>query len=133
MIFYFSATGNSKYVAERIAEATDDRLISLRDAIRSRSYRYDVGREERVGFVAPVYFCGLPSILQFFLEKLELRGYEDQYVYVVLTCGKVTGDAASQLGKQLKRRGILLSAQFGIPMVDNYVPAFRMPGREEAN
>ena len=133
MIFYFSATGNSKYVAERIAEATDDRLISLRDAIRSRSYRYDVGREERVGFVAPVYFCGLPSILQFFLEKLELRGYEDQYVYVVLTCGNVTGDAASQLGKQLKRRGILLSAQFGIPMVDNYVPAFRMPGREEAD
>ena len=28
MIFYFSATGNSKYVAEQIASATDDRLIS---------------------------------------------------------------------------------------------------------
>ena len=34
MIFYFSATGNSKYAAERIASATEDRLIFIRDAIR---------------------------------------------------------------------------------------------------
>ena len=106
MIFYFSATGNSRYTAERIASATDDRLIFLRDAVRSRSYRYDVGREERVGFVAPVYFQGLPSILRFFLEKLELT--------------------------LLEKKGLSVSAQFGIPMVDNYVPAFSIPGEEEA-
>ena len=70
MIFYFSATGNSKYAAERLAAATEDRVVFLRDAIRSRSYRYDIGREERVGFVVPVYFQGLPSILHFFLKKL---------------------------------------------------------------
>ncbi len=29
MILYFSATGNSKYVAERIAEATGDRALSI--------------------------------------------------------------------------------------------------------
>ena len=56
MIFYFSATGNSKYVAGRIAASTEDRLISLKDAVRGRSYRYDVSREERIGFVFPVYF-----------------------------------------------------------------------------
>ena len=33
MIFYFSATGNSKYAAQRIAAVTEDRLVSLRDAI----------------------------------------------------------------------------------------------------
>lgn len=130
MIFYFSATGNSKYAAERIASATDDRLIFLRDAVRSRSYRYDVGREERIGFVLPVYFQGLPSILNFFLEKLELTGYRDQYVYVVLTCGQWTGDAAGQLAKLLKKKGLCVSAQFAIPMVDNYVPAFTIPDEE---
>ena len=132
MIFYFSATGNSRYTAERIASATDDRLIFLRDAVRSRSYRYDVGREERVGFVAPVYFQGLPSILRFFLEKLELTGYTGQYIYVVLTCGQWTGDAAGQLSALLEKKGLSVSAQFGIPMVDNYVPAFSIPGEEEA-
>ena len=132
MIFYFSATGNSKYAAERIAAATDDHLISLRDAIRSRRYRYDVSREARIGFVAPVYFQGLPSILHFFLEKLELTRYKGQYIYVVFTCGQWTGDAAGQLSKALKKKGLSLSAQFGIPMVDNYIPAFTVPDEAEA-
>lgn len=131
MIFYFSATGNSKYVAERIASATDDHLIFLRDAIRTRHYRYDASREERIGFVVPVYFQGLPSILTFFLEKLELTGCRDPYVYVVFTCGQWTGDAAGQVARLLKPKGLSVSAQFGIPMVDNYVPAFSIPGDEE--
>jgi len=131
MIFYFSATGNSQYAAERIASATDDRLISLRDAVRGRNYRYDVRRDERIGFVFPVYFQGLPSILQFFLKKLELSGYRDQYIYTVMTCGNWTGNAADQLGSLLQKKGLTLSAQFGVLMVDNYVPAFRIPDAEK--
>ena len=65
MIFYFSATGNSKYAAGRIASSTEDRLISLKDAVRGRSYRYDVSREERIGFVFPVYFWGCPVFFGF--------------------------------------------------------------------
>lgn len=130
MIFYFSATGNSKYVAERIAAATDDHLIFLRDAIRSRSYHYDVSHESRIGFVTPTYFFGLPSILSFFLEKLRLTGYGEQYVYLVLTCGASTGGAAGQMGKLLKAKGVTLSAQFGIPMVDNYVPLGKLADQE---
>ena len=118
MIFYFSATGNSKYVAERIAAATDDHVIFLRDAIRSRYYQFDVSQEKRIGFVTPTYYYGLPSVVNFFLEKLRLTGYHDQYVYLVLTCGKTTGDAAGQMGKLLKSKGVTLSAQFGIPMVE---------------
>lgn len=131
MIFYFSATGNSKYAAERIAAAGEDHLISLRDAVRSRSYRYDVSREERIGFVFPVYFWGLPSILRFFAKKLELTGYRGQYIYAVLTCGSSTGGAGDQLAELLKEKGLTLSAQFGIPMVDNYVPMFKVAGPEE--
>lgn len=126
MIFYFSATGNSKYVAERIAAATDDRVVFLRDVIRGRSYQFDVSREKRIGFVTPVYFYGLPSIMNFFLEKLRLTGYTDQYVYLVLTCGASTGDAAGQMGRLLKKKGVNLSAQFAVPMVDNYIPMSRI-------
>ena len=131
MIFYFSATGNSKYAAQRIAAVTEDRLVSLRDAVRARSYRFSVGRDERIGFVAPVYFQGLPSILRFFLDKLQLEGYQEQYIYLVMTCGQWTGGAADQLSKLLAKKGMALSAQFAIPMVDNYVPAFTIPGGEE--
>ena len=132
MIFYFSATGNSKYAAQRIAAVTEDRLVSLRDAVRARSYRFSVGRDERIGFVAPVYFQGLPSILRFFLDKLRLEGYREQYIYLVMTCGQWTGNAAGQMSKLLEKKGLTLSAQFAIPMVDNYVPAFTIPDKESA-
>lgn len=131
MIFYFSATGNSKYVAERIADATGDRLIALKDAIHARCYRYDITGESRVGFVVPTYYYGLPSILNFFLEKLQLEGYSDQYIYLVLTCGGSTGDAAGQMGKLLKKKGVTLSAQFAVPMVDNYIPMSKMDDEEK--
>lgn len=130
MIFYFSATGNSKYAAQRIADATGDRLISLSDAVRGRNYRYDVSRDERIGFVFPVYYWGMPSILDFFVEKLRLEGCRDQYIYVVLTCGQTTGNTADQLGKLLKKKGLTLSAQFAVPMVDNYIPAFKIADEE---
>lgn len=133
MIFYFSATGNSKYAAERIAAATEDRVVSLRDAVRGRSYRFSAGRDERIGFVVPVYFQGLPSIVNFFLDKLQLTDYRDQYIYAVLTCGQWTGNAAEQLGRLLARKGLTLNAQFAVPMVDNYVPAFTIPDREAAD
>lgn len=131
MIFYFSATGNSEYAAERTATATEDHVISLRDAVRGRNYTYDVSREKRIGFVFPVYFQGLPSILRFFLKKLELTGYRGQYIYTVMTCGQWTGRAADQLRSLLKEKGLTLSAEFAIPMVDNYIPAFRVPDEEK--
>ena len=34
MILYFTGTGNSTYVAEKIAEMTADSLISMTDKIR---------------------------------------------------------------------------------------------------
>lgn len=131
MIFYFSATGNSKYVAERLAAATGDQLVSMPEAIQARAYQYDVSREQRIGFVVPTYYYGLPSVLNFFVEKLQLAGYEDQYVYVVLTCGGSTGDAAGMLAKMLKKKGITLSAQFAVPMVDNYIPLSKMDDAEK--
>lgn len=131
MIFCFSATGNSEYAAERAAEATEDHVVSLCAAVRDRNYTYDVSRDERIGFIFPVYFQGLPSILRFFLKKLELTGYRGQYIYTVMTCGQWTGRAADQLGSLLQEKGLTLSAEFAIPMVDNYIPAFRIPGEEK--
>ena len=41
MIFYFSATGNSRYVAERIAAATGDETISIPDCCKSDRFSFD--------------------------------------------------------------------------------------------
>ena len=38
MVFYFSATGNSKYVADRIAAATGDKTYLLPTASNTRIF-----------------------------------------------------------------------------------------------
>lgn len=58
MIFYFSATGNNKYLAERIAAATGDYLVSITECVKSGRYGFAVQRGEAVGFVTPTYFWG---------------------------------------------------------------------------
>ena len=40
MIFYFSATGNNKYVASKIAEATGDSTISILDGTTAFVWKY---------------------------------------------------------------------------------------------
>ncbi|SFQ15132.1 hypothetical protein SAMN05216343_1275 [Oscillibacter sp. PC13] len=52
MILYFSGTGNSKYVAKRIADALGDALVNLNDRIKSGDTS-PVETGERVIIVTP--------------------------------------------------------------------------------
>lgn len=49
MLYYFSATGNSRYAAERIAAATGDTACSITAKAKK------AGREDQFGFVTPNY------------------------------------------------------------------------------
>lgn len=63
MIFYFSATGNSQYIAQRLAEVTGETLVSITECLKNHKYTWELLPGERVGFVTPVYFldCRLLS------------------------------------------------------------------------
>ena len=39
MILYFSATGNNKYVAEKISEVTGDYILPLKKLVREKNYK----------------------------------------------------------------------------------------------
>ena len=132
MIFYFSATGNSKYVASKIANSEHDRIISIPEAIAGKKYNYNLREQEKVGFVMPTYFFGLPTIVPYFLERLEFHNIKGTYFYHVLTCGSSTGEASSLLNKVIQKKGYTLSARYGVAMVDNYVPLSRMPNDIDA-
>ena len=55
MILYFSATGNSKYVAERIAKATNDECIFILDIMKDEKCFLSIKENENVGIVSPTY------------------------------------------------------------------------------
>ena len=83
MIFYFSATGNSQSVAEQIASALGQRIISIGLAIRNGHYDFDVSGDDYLGFVAPTFAYTLPGAVAMFIDKLKLTGYSKQYTFGV--------------------------------------------------
>jgi len=126
MIFYFSATGNGKYIAETIAAATGDGIVNIADCVQANQYDFALKKEEAVGFVVPVYFVGIPMIAVEFLQKLKVAAARDCYSYAVLNCGGTAGNAAHIL-----RRAFPVNAVFGIEMVSNYVPSYPMESAAE--
>jgi len=127
MIFYFSGTGNSQYIAERLAASEYDAATSIAAAMKDAAFEYEA---ECVGFVFPVYYWGLPSIVAEFIEKLHVTGAS--YVYCVLTCGSSTGAAADRLSALLHERGLPLHARFAVRMPSNYVAMYDMPTDAQA-
>ena len=61
MLFYFSATGNTRQVALWIAERLGERAVDIETISGAYSYRLD--KDERLGFAFPVYFGTVPSIV----------------------------------------------------------------------
>ena len=71
MIFYFSGTGNSAWVARQLAEGQNEELLSIAMEIdRNKAYKLKAG--EKVGFVFPVYAWGPPKIVLRFIHQLKL-------------------------------------------------------------
>ncbi len=129
MIFYFSATGNSKYVADRLQERFSGEMVSVSDAMRKKQFVYEAGEGEKIIFVFPVYFWNMPSIVSDFIGKLTLRGDVSQ-VCAVITCGGSIGGADRSFMKAVKDRGVPAKAVYSLKMPDNCVNYFNIPNRE---
>ena len=54
MILYFTGTGNSRYIAKRIAEALGDELLSMNDRIKAGDTS-PVTSDKRLVIVTPTY------------------------------------------------------------------------------
>lgn len=120
MIIYFSATGNSKFVASQVAEATDDNIISITEITE----KLHLQPGESLGIVIPTYFYWVPSNVQEFLENLEIDCDENSYIYCIATCGGTSGQASQQVGRYLKKKGKYVNAYFDIVTPDNWTPMF---------
>lgn len=128
MIFYFSATGNCKYTATKIAEAIKENSISITDCIKNQEFSFEVNDTENIGFVTPTYFWGIPTIVSEFLEKMELQIPDSYhpYIYHIATFGTTTGQASHMVKDLLKRKGLHLDGMFSVQMPDTWTPVFNL-------
>lgn len=131
MIFYFSGTGNSLYAAERIREQIGGEVIDMAEAMEKGQYRYEIEAGDRIGFVFPAYYYGLPTIVKEFIGKIEMNTSDSVHVYSVVTCGANYGAVDRVMKKLLKEKGLNLSAFYGLPMVDNFIFGYDLQNKME--
>ena len=75
MIFAFSGTGNSSYVARRIAEVTGHQVRSINDALAGRGLAaMPASPMEPLVFVAPTYAWQLPHVVRDWIERSDFGG-----------------------------------------------------------
>ena len=72
MIIYFSGTGNSLYVAKKLLSESE-RLVSIADCMKQNDFSIELEKDEKLGFVFPVYFYTVPSIVREFIEKVKIQ------------------------------------------------------------
>lgn len=98
MIYYFSATGNSKHVANRLAEALNESVTPVLDVL-------DLGIkvDDRMILVYPNYCGGVPSVIREFLQKNIFQISRDAKLILVITYGSNTGASASIATKYFKK------------------------------
>lgn len=133
MIFYFSGTGNSLYVAQKLHEKEGGELIDIADALSKNRFKYEIEDDEKIGIIFPVYFYGLPTIVSEFISQLSVESRAKPFIYTVITCGSSIGNADKMVGKQLKQRNLELNSAFSIKMPANYVMMYDVPDKEKQN
>ncbi len=114
MLFYFTATGNSLFIARQL----DESPISIPQILKQDNLVFE---DETIGIVAPVYAGELPPIVRRFLAKATLKA---NYMYMVLTYGMNDSVAGEWSYYYCKSQKINMDYIHTIKMVDNYTPSF---------
>jgi NAD-dependent dihydropyrimidine dehydrogenase PreA subunit len=121
MIFYFSGTGNTRWAAEKIAQATGERLLFIPEESKS-DCRYVLDQAERIGFCFPTHGWQPPRIVRQFINRLHVENAEGHYCYALTTCGDSIGLTMEMLNKDLERAGIpKAESVFSLVMPESYV------------
>jgi ferredoxin len=122
-VFYFSGTGNSFYVAKKIAAANpQSEIISIPSFLKEDKKRLE---NDEIVIVSPLYFYGIAPVVLRFLEELEFENI--QYFSAIFTAEFPNGLAINELKKICRQKGMPLHSCAYIKMPTNYVIKSKMP------
>ncbi len=128
MIIYFSGTGNSKYIADRLDDILDEDLINLNYRIKNNmKNKVD---EDRYIFVVPTYAWRIPKLVSKWIQETELK--MGAKAWFVMDCGDGIGNAAHYNQKLCRQKGLQYMGTAKIIMPENYIAMFNAPNPEQA-
>lgn len=121
MIFYFTGTGNTKWAARQLAEATGEKLLFIPDLMRQGINQFTLAEGERLGFCFPTHGWQPPRIVREFIRQSDFAVRQDTYIYALTTCGDNMGELMTIFRKELKRKGLTLNSAFAVVMPESNV------------
>ncbi len=118
-IFYFSATGNSLYAASFLQKSLDDaKIFSMPKVMREKFFST---AEEKIGFIFPLHYGGLPILVEEFVRRLEMPNAK--YIFAISTCGiPYFGRPFTDLDEILAEKNLKQNASWFLRLVSNYLP-----------
>lgn len=97
ILFYFSGTGNTKLVANKIAKDLDIEIKSMEENLNFLDY---IKEKETVIIMYPVYYSTPPIIVRDFIKKHEVC-FENKQVMSIVSQMGFSGDGAYVLNEYL--------------------------------
>lgn len=129
MILYFTGTGNSRYIAKRIADALGEPLVSMNEKIQKQDISA-VCAEERLVFVTPTYAWRIPRVVEQWIRNTTFT--DAKQVWFVMDCGGEIGNAAKYNQKLCDEKRFVYMGTVQIVMPENYIAMFGTPQEAEA-
>ncbi|MDD5824189.1 MAG: EFR1 family ferrodoxin [Firmicutes bacterium] len=129
MILYFTGTGNSRYVAEKIAEATGEQLLDMGERIKAGNHEA-IQTQGRVIISVPTYSWRIPKVVENWLRKTPIHGVNQ--AWFLMTCGSDIGNANKYVERLCKAKGWKNMGTAQIVMPENYIAMFDAPDDEKA-
>ena len=130
MILYFTGTGNTRFIANNLAELLDDEIICMNNLIKNKEYP-NFTSEKPFVFLAPIYAWRIPPVVDSFIRKCKYEGNND--CYFIVNYGGHDGNAYNYVKNTCDYIGLNLKGYSGIAMPSNTIMSSNAPGDEELN
>ncbi len=118
LILYFSATGNTRYIAHRLGALLEDETLDLLDRIR-RGDHSPIRSDKPFVICAPTYVCEMPRFLSQCLRKTPLVGNRD--AYFIFTSGGYSGISGMLARNMMRKKGLRYMGCADFTMPRNYI------------
>lgn len=116
-ILYFSATGNSLYIAQKVQKRLGGQIKYI------PAYEGD-GREfEKILIVTPVYSYGMPTFVYDLLPRLDKR----KEIIVIQNYGGMLCGANYLMLRRCAENGLNIKAVYAMKMPENFTLTFSVP------
>ena len=125
-LFYFSGTGNTKFVCDRFTVFIEqgNHSIDLYNIELIRNESIDtvstvIDQADLIGFAYPVHGANLPKIMDNFLNSFFLDGSKNKDVFIISTVGVINAYGPYIIKKRLQRSGLNLKWHFVYRTINN--------------